>query len=64
VIWSVNYLHTHQLVPDRLRSLLDDEGANVFAVEMLCQGVATERVIFPGLEGLIAWLRRHYSPRV
>ncbi len=138
-IWSVNYLYTHQLVPDRLRSLLDEEGANVFTVEMLCEGVATlaeldalspepfalffeppsiddrivnqfaffsvisdptvslddwlvdrpelwrkivipaelkweirdkldqsnitERVIFPGLEGLTAWLRRHYSPR-
>jgi hypothetical protein len=138
-IWSVNYLHTHELVPDRLRSRLHQEGANVFTVEMLSKEVeslreldalspepfalffeppsiddriinqfaffsvvsdprvalddwlaghpplwtkiliaaelkweirdkldqsnVTERVLSPGLEGLTAWLRRHYSPR-
>jgi hypothetical protein len=29
----------------------------------LDQSDMTERVIFPGLEGLTAWLKRHYSPR-
>lgn len=139
VIWGVNYLQTHELVPERLRERLDLEGANVFTVEMLSQDVGslseldsltaepftlffeppsiddrivnqfaffsvisdpriamdewlrarpflcrriiipaqlkweirdkldqsnlTERVLFPGLEGLTAWLKRHYSPR-
>ena len=139
VIWGVNYLHTHELAPARLRSRLDQEGANVFTVEMLSEEVQslaeldalspepvalffeppsiddrivnqfaffsvisnatvglddwlagkphlwfkilipaelkweirdkldqsniTERVLFPGLEGLTAWLKRHYSPR-
>jgi hypothetical protein len=138
-IWGVNYLQTHELVPERLRSRLDQEGANVFTVEMLSETVKslaeldalssdpfalffeppsiddrivnqfaffsviseptvalddwlgnrpelwrkiiipaalkwesrdkldqsniTERVLFPGLEGLTAWLKRHYSPR-
>jgi hypothetical protein len=138
-VWGVNYLLAHQLVPDRLRARLDQEGANVFTVEMLSEEVktlqeldalspepfalffeppsiddrivnqfaffsvisdvrtslddwltthpgvwrriiipaklkweirdkldqsnVTERVLFPGLEGLTAWLKRHYSPR-
>jgi hypothetical protein len=139
VIWAVNYLKAHQLLPDRLRDKLDDEGANVFTVEMLSETVdslaefdraidrdcviffeppsiddrivnqfaffsvmsdpqrvlnrwlerhpdlwrrivipaglkwevrdkldqanITERVLFPGLDGLGNWLARHYSPR-
>lgn len=139
VIWGVNYVLTHQQVPQRLRARLDVEGANVFTVEMLSeemrslseldslsdrpfalffeppsiddrivnqfaffsvisdptvaldawlvdkpelfrrviipaalkweirdkldQSNITERVLFPGLEGLTAWLKRHYSPR-
>jgi hypothetical protein len=138
-IWAVNYVLTHQLVPQRLRHRLDLEGANVFTVEMLSEDVRslaeldslceapftlffeppsiddrivnqfaffsvtsdprvpldtwladqpqlyqrivipaglkweirdkldqsnmTERVLFPGLVGLTAWLTRHYSPR-
>jgi hypothetical protein len=138
-VWGVNYLLAHQLVPDRLRARLDQEGANVFTVEMLSEEVktlkelealspepfalffeppsiddrivnqfaffsvisdvrtslddwiaahpgvwrkivipadlkweirdkldqsnVTERVLFPGLEGLTAWLKRHYSAR-
>jgi len=139
VVWGVNYLHTHELVPECLRSRLDQEGANVFTVEMLSEEVqslaeldalspetfalffeppsiddrivnqfaffsvisnptvglddwlvahpalwfkihipaalkweirdkldqsnVTERVLFPGLDGLTAWLKRHYRPR-
>lgn len=138
-IWGVNYIDTHRMAPDLLRTRLDLEGANVFTVEMLSEAVSslnafdrlsetpftiffeppsiddrivnqfaffslssdpmlamdrwladypaiwrrivipaglkweirdkldqsniTERVFFPGLEGLTAWLKRHYSPR-
>ncbi len=138
-IWAVNYVKAHELLPERLRSELQKEGANVFTVEMLSKSVTslealtdlskvpytlffeppsmddrivnqfaffslmntscsvlddwlnkhpdlwrkiiipaalkweirdkldqaniTERVLFPGLDGLSRWLKRHYSPR-
>ncbi len=39
VIWAVNYVKAHHLLPDRLRLQLDEEGANVFTVEMLAESV-------------------------
>lgn len=139
IVWAINYVGAHQLLPSNLKLQLEREGANVFTVEMLSQSVETlqeldrldegpfvlffeppsiddrianqyaffsvmsdplsllddwieqhpavcrkiiipaalkweirdkldqanitERVLFPGLDGLSKWLTRHYSPR-
>ena len=140
VVWAIDYLRAHELLPKTLRAVLEDEGANVFTAEMidrvakrradldvlaededfvlfleppsldqrivaqyalfslmsgpdasldewcaahaelvrrivipaelkwevrdkLDQANVTERVLFPGLDGLSAWLRRYYLPR-
>jgi hypothetical protein len=139
VVWCVDYVQTKQLLPEKLKALLDREDSNVFTTEMLKEAAATlpdfdnlaqddyvvfleppslddrivnqyalfslmssptanldlwlaqhpklsrriiipaelkwevrdkldqanitERVLFPGLDGLSRWLKRYYSPR-
>jgi hypothetical protein len=139
VIWCLDFVKTNQLIPERLKTILHEEGSDAFTVEML-RGVAstlaefdrlwsdefviffeppslddrivnqfalfsmmssptvrldhwlanhpdlyrriiipaelkwevrdkldqaniTERVLFPGLDGLCNWLRRYYAPK-
>ncbi|MEA2574394.1 MAG: hypothetical protein QOH93_1692 [Chloroflexia bacterium] len=139
VIWCVDYIKTRQMLPRKLRDILEQEDTNIFTAEMLSQAAPslrefddlskddyvvfieppslderivnqyalfslmsnpsanledwlhehpechrrviipaglkweirdkldqaniTERVLFPGLDGLSSWLRRYYSPR-
>jgi hypothetical protein len=138
-IWSVDYITTNQMLPERLKTILADEGSDVFTAEMLGRAATTlaefdrlaghefvvffeppslderiviqfalfslgsnarlsletwlagrpnayrklvipaslkwevrdkldqanitERVLYPGLDGLSRWLRRYYTPR-
>ena len=138
VVWRIDFGSANALLPDKLKTVLDDEGADVFTAEMLSQAAATvadfdalhdtpflaffeppsiderivnqfslfalmsspqaslgdwadahpevcgkiiipaalkgeirdkldqvnitERVLFPGLDGLCCWLKRYYTP--
>jgi hypothetical protein len=140
IIWAVHYVKAHKLLPDSLKLKLQDEGANIFTVQMLSdtirslkelsslsqkpfvvffeppsiddrivnqfafssvmshsvaildewlgdhpdiwrkiiipfelkweirdkldQANITERVLFPGLDGLSRWLKRQYSRKL
>lgn len=48
VIWAVNYVHAHELLPEALTERLRQEGANVFTTEMLSKTIGT----FEELESL------------
>jgi len=41
VIWAINYVKAHQLIPAELRMELQTEGANVFTVEMLSKKIVS-----------------------
>lgn len=41
IIWCVDYVKTNRLLPDGLREILEEEGANAFATEMLSRAAAT-----------------------
>jgi hypothetical protein len=140
VVWCMDYVKAAEVLPDKLKQILKDEGANVFTTEMLSraagsvgefdrlsdrpfvafleppslddrivnqfalfslmssptaqltewlatrpdlahrvilpaelkwevrdkldQGNITERVLFPGMDGLSRWLKRYYTARV
>lgn len=40
-IWCVDFIKTHKLLPDKLKTLLEEEGANTLTVEMLNNAVKT-----------------------
>jgi hypothetical protein len=139
LIWMVNFVQANELLPNKLRSVLDDEGMNAMSADLLTevaptlpdfdrlgedfvvffeppalddrivnqyalfslmpspharmdkwleerpelarrivlpaelkwevrdkldQANITERVLFPGLDGLATWLKRYFSPRL
>lgn len=42
VIWMIDYIEAHKLLPSKVRSLLDAEGANIFTVDMLSRAHKTD----------------------
>ncbi|MFB1488638.1 MULTISPECIES: hypothetical protein [unclassified Thiocapsa] len=49
--------------PGLARKIVIPAGLEWEIRDKLDQYNVTERVLFPGLEGLTAWLKRHYSPK-
>jgi hypothetical protein len=48
VVWCVDYMQSVQFLPDKLQTILHDEGASVFTAEMLSSGAQS----LPAFEGL------------
>ena len=43
VVWTIDYVRAHELLPESLRKVLGDEGANVFTAEMLDRAAQNRR---------------------
>ena len=49
--------------PGLARRIVIPAGLKWEVRDKLDQGNITERVLFPGLDGLSLWLRRYYTPK-
>jgi hypothetical protein len=55
-----DWLNSH---PDLFFKIIIPSELNWEIRDRLDQANITERVLFPGLDGLSSWLKRQYSPR-
>jgi hypothetical protein len=56
-----NWLIQH---PELFRRIIIPAGLKWEIRDKLDQANITERVLFPGLDGLASWLKRHYHPNI
>ena len=54
-----NWLNDH---PDIYQRIIIPKELKLEVMDKLDQANITERVLFPGLDGLAKWLKRHYKP--
>ena len=52
-----------EMNPELCRKIIIPASLKWEVRDKLDQANITERVLFPGLDGLTSWLRRHYSPK-